>query len=107
VARKRVEDAETAIEQVQDDMRNAETAGFTTTRPETTFEEMLNAIGDSLSDVASSDDKEDGQDDDDEEEDHAEGKLSEDDEPGREMGTICKTVQYHAERFRQKQMKLN
>jgi len=88
-------------------MRNAETAGFPTTRPETTFDEMLNAIGDSLSDLASSDDKEDWQDDDVEEEDHAEGKLSEDDAPGRDMGTISKTVHYHVERCRQKQMKLN
>jgi len=40
LARKRVEDAETAIQQVQDDMRNAEKAGLTTTKPETTSEEM-------------------------------------------------------------------
>jgi len=58
VARKRVEDAETAIEQKQDDMRNAEKVELTTTKPELTFEEMLNAIGDSLNDLASSDDGE-------------------------------------------------
>jgi len=68
VARKRVEDAETAIEQEQDDMRNAEKAGLTTTKPETTFEAMLNAKGDSLSDLACSNDGEDGEDDDDDEE---------------------------------------
>jgi len=68
VARKRVEDAETAIEQEQDDMRNAEKVGLTTTKPETTFEAMLNAKGDSLSDLAWSNDGEDGEDDDDDEE---------------------------------------
>jgi len=50
-----VEDAETAITQVQDDMRNGEKTGLTTTKPETTFEQMLNAIGDSPSDLTSSD----------------------------------------------------
>ena len=66
---------------------------------------MLVAIGDSLSDLASSDDGEDGEDDDDEETEQ--GKLSEDDEPGWVMGTITKTVQQRMERFRQKPMKLD
>jgi len=46
-------------------MTNAEKAGLITTKPETTFEEMLNDIGDWLSDLASSDDEEDGKDKDD------------------------------------------
>jgi len=66
---------------------------------------MLNAIGDSLSNLASSDNEEDGEHQDDDEEDSAGGKLSEDDEPGWVMGTISQTVQYRMERFRQKQMK--
>jgi len=37
-------------------MRNAEKVGLITTKPETTCEELLNAFGDSLSDLASSDD---------------------------------------------------
>ena len=82
VARKRVKDTQTTIQPVQDDMRNAEKAGLTTTKPETTFEEMLNAIRDSLSVLPSSDDEEDWDDQDDDEEDSAGGKLSEDDEPG-------------------------
>jgi len=61
------------------------------------------AIGESLSDLASSDDGEDGED---EDEETAQGKLSEDDEPGWVMGTITKTVQPRMESFRQKQMKL-
>jgi len=105
VARKLVLDAEIAIKQEQDDMRNAEKAGVTTTKPERTFGEMLNAIGDCLSDLASSNDQEDREDEDDDEEDPAGGRLSEDEEPGRVMGTISKTVQYHMERFWQQQMK--
>jgi len=42
------------------DMRKAEQP---TTKPESTFQEMLNAIGDSLGDLASSDNGEDGEDD--------------------------------------------
>jgi len=79
VARKRVQDAETAIMQ---DMTTAENGGATTGKPETTFEEMLNAIGDSLSDLASSDDEQDGEDEEDDEEDTELGKLSDHDEPG-------------------------
>jgi len=97
VARKRVEDAETAIKQEQDDMRNAEKEGLTTTKPETTFEEMLNAIGVSLSDLANSDDGEHGEDEDDDEEDPAAGKCNEDDEPGWVMRTISMMVQYRME----------
>jgi len=48
-------------------MTHAEIAGLTSREPEMTFEEMLVPIGDSLSDLASSDDGEDGKDDDDEE----------------------------------------
>ena len=100
--RKRVRDTETAIQQVQDDLGNAEKAGFTTTKPETIFEGMLNAIGDSLSGLASSDDDEDGADEGDDEEDPAGGKLSEDDEPGWVMSAISQMVQYLMERIRQK-----
>ena len=107
VARKRVEYAKTAIKQEQDNMRNAEKVGLTTTKPETTCEEMLNAIRDSLSDLACSDDGEDGVDKDDDEEDSAGGKLSEDDQPGRVMGSISKTVQHRMERFRQKQIRFD
>jgi len=106
VARKRVEDAETAIEQKQEDMSNVEKAWLTTREPQKTFEEMLNATGDSLRDLACSDDEEDA-DDDEEEDDTEHGKLSEDDKPGWVMGTISKTVQHRLERFWQKQMKRN
>jgi len=104
-ARKRVEDAESAVQQEQDNMTHAEIARLRSREPEKTFEEMLVAIGASQSDLASSDDGEDGEDEDDEETEQ--GKLSEDDKPGWVMGTITKTVQQRLERFRQKQMKLD
>jgi len=86
-------------------MTHTELAGLTSRTPEKTFEEMLIAIGDGLSDLASSDNGEDGEDEDDEETEQ--GKLSEDDEPGWVMGTITKMVQQRMQRFRQKQMKFN
>jgi hypothetical protein len=104
VARNRVQDAETVIMQ---DMTTAENGGATTGKPEITFEEMLNAIRDSLSDLASSDDEQDGEDKEDEEEHTELGKLSDDDEPGWIMGTITKTVQHRRESFRQKQIRLD
>jgi len=103
-ARKRVEDVEAAVQQEQDDMTHAEIAVLTPRKPEKTFEEMMAAIGDNLSDLASSDDGEDGEDEDEETE---LGKLSEDDEPGWVMGTISKMVRQRKESFRQKQMKLD
>jgi hypothetical protein len=104
-ARKRVEDAEAAVQQEEDNMTHAEIVGLMSREPEKTFEEMLVAIGDSLGDLASSDDGEDGEDEDDEETEQ--GKLSDDDEPGWVMGTITKMVQQRMESFRQKQMKLD
>jgi hypothetical protein len=101
-AGKRVEDAEAAVQQEQDNMPHAEIAGLTSREPEKTFEEMLIAVGDSLSDFASSDDGEDGEQEDNEETEQ--GNSSEDDEPGWVMGTITKTVKYRMGRLRQKQM---
>jgi hypothetical protein len=104
-ASKRVEDAEARVQQEQDDMTQADIAGLTFRVPEKTFEEMLVAIGGSLSDLASSDDGEDGEEEDDEETEQ--GNLSEDDEHSWVMGTITKMVQQRMKRFRQKQMKLD
>jgi len=104
-ARKRVEDAEEEVQQEQDDMTHAELVGLNSRKPRKTFEEMMVALGDSLSDLASSDDGEDGEDEDDE--DTEQGKLSEHNEPGWVMGTITKTVEQRMERFRQNQLKFN
>jgi len=107
VARKWVPDADTEITQEQQHMRDVEKARSTITKPETTFEEMLNAIGDSLSDLGSSEVEENGEDEDDDEEDPELGKLSKDDEPGWVMGTISETVQHRMESFRKKQIWLH
>jgi hypothetical protein len=103
VARKRVEDAETPITLEQEDMRSVKSGRLTSKEPRQMFEWMLGAIGDSLSDLASSDDEENGEDD----QDTAQGKLREDDDPGRVMGTISKMIQQRMERFCQMQMKLD
>jgi len=60
VARQRVQDAETAKMQEQEHMGNVENGQSTTTKAEITSEEMLNTIGDSLSDLANYKDEEDG-----------------------------------------------
>jgi len=63
------------------------------------------AIGDSVSNLASSDDEEDGEDEDDEETEQ--GNLSEDDEPGWVMSTVTKMVLHYMERFPQTQIMLD
>jgi len=93
--------------QEQEDISTAENAGATTRKPKNMFEEMLNAVGDSLSDLASSNDEQDGEDEEDDEEDAELGKLRDDDEPGWVMGTIFITVQHRMESFWQKQMRFD
>jgi hypothetical protein len=81
-------------------MRSAESWGLTSREPGETFEEMLDGIGDSLSDLASSDNGEGG-----ENNEHAEQReLSADDETGWMMGTISKTVHHRLGNFRQQRM---
>jgi len=104
-SRKQVEDAEAVIRPEQEDTEAAENAGLTTTEPKKTFHEIIVAIGDSLSDVATSDDGGDWDDEDDEETEQC--QLSEDNEPCWVMSTITKTVQQCMERFQQKQIKLD
>jgi hypothetical protein len=67
----------------------------------------LNAIGDSLNDLASSAEQENGDDKDDYKGDTGHGKLSEDDEPGWVIGTISRSQQHHMESFRQNRMRLD
>jgi hypothetical protein len=87
-------------------MTTAESAGGTSRKPETTFDEMLNAVKESLSNLLTFEDEQDGEDEEDEEEDTELGKLSHD-EPGWVMGTISNQVQHRKESFRQKQMGLD
>jgi len=71
------------------------------------FQEMLNTIGDSLIDLASSEDEQDTLDWEDDERDTVLGKLSNHDELGWAKSLISKTVQHSMESFRQKQMRLD
>jgi len=82
-------------------------AWLTTTKPETTLQEMLNTIRDSLSDLATSDNAENVEDKVDDDDDHELGKLSKDDEPCRGMNTVTKMVLHRMEHFRQHHMKLD
>jgi len=86
-------------------MTQAEISGLTSTEPEKMFQEMLVAIRDSLSYLASSDDVEDGEVED--SEDTEQGMLSDDDEPSWVMGTFTKMVQQRMDSVLQKQMKLD
>jgi len=106
VARKRVQDAETAIMQELNDMATAENVGATTGKPKTTFDEMLYAIRDTLSDLACSVKVQDGEEEKADEEDTELSTLSDDDESSWVMGRISNTVLHRLETCRQKQMKL-
>jgi hypothetical protein len=103
--RKRVEHAEAAIRQQQEDTLGAENTGGTTTEPKTKFHEIIVAIGQSLSNIASFDNRENWEDEDDEE--TQQGQQSETDDPGWVMSTITKTVKQQMEKLRQKQIKLD
>jgi hypothetical protein len=83
------------------DMSTAENVEVGTGNLETMFQKTLNAIGDSLSNFASSKDDQNGEDEENDEEDPELSMLSDDDEPGLVMGTISKTVQHPMENFRQ------
>jgi hypothetical protein len=81
------------------DMSTTANRGASTEQPETPFEEMLNAMGDSLSDLASCDDGQNGESEEDDEENPDLGKVSDDDESGWVMDTITKTLQHRIESF--------
>jgi len=93
--------------QEQGDMRNGGKAQLTTGKPILTYETKLNAIGDSLGDLASSEDEKVGVDKDDDEYDTELSKLSEDDEPGWVMGIVSEMIQHGLESFWEKQMMLD
>jgi hypothetical protein len=88
-------------------LSTAENGGAITSKPETFFEGEVKTIGVTLSDRVSSDDKHEGEDKADDEEDIYLRKPSDDDEPGRVMSTISKTLQHCMESFRKKQMMLH
>ena len=81
VASKRVLNIETAIMQELKGTTTAESVRMTTRKPETMFQEMLNAIADSLSDLAISHDEQDGEDEEDVDDETELGTWSDDAEP--------------------------
>jgi hypothetical protein len=89
------------MKQEKEDMRSDESGGLSTSKPRQPFEKMVDAIRESASDLARSDDEEDGEDD----QDSELGKLSEDDEPSWMIGTILNMVPQRKERFWPMQMK--
>jgi len=104
MASKQVQVVQTAIMQ---DMATAENWRATTGKHKSTVEQMLDAIGDNLTDLASSDDEQDGEDNQYAEQDTELGKISDDDEPCWVMGSLTKPIQYRMESFLQKQMGLD
>jgi len=104
-ARKLVEDAGAADQHVHDDMTHTQITGSTSRAPEKTFQEMLVAITDRLSDIASFDHGEDGEAAGDEE--TGQGKLGKDDKPDWVMGTITTMVEQSMDSFRPVQMMID
>lgn len=94
MARMLVEHSETSIKLDQEYERWNEMPELTTRQPEERFEEMWHPIGDSLRDLASSNNQEDREDEDEYEEDTELRMLSNNDKPGWEMRTIFQTVQH-------------
>lgn len=91
MARKRVDAAEAAIKQQQKFIRKAENEGWTSRQSEIPSEEILNAIRDGWSDLASSNNEEDM--DSEEDDEHTDlGKLTKVDKPSQVMGAISNTV---------------
>jgi hypothetical protein len=89
----------------QEETETAENTELMTREGNIMFHTIMVAIGDSLSDIISSNVGEDGEDDDVEETELA--QLSQNDKPGWVMGTINKMVQQCMERICQRHMKID
>ena len=87
-------------------MRNAEKVGWTARKPKKPFVEMLNAIGDSLSDLQLLHTEQDGEDEEDNAGDRKLVKLSKNDQPSQVIGKISKKLLQPMESCRKKDMKL-
>jgi len=107
VVTKGVQDAETAMKQELEDLRNAEKARMTNQKPIKPFEQMLNTIGDSVSNLACSDNEQDPKQKQGDQEDPEQWKLHEYDEPGWLMDTISRSVHQYMESNWPLQIKLD
>lgn len=93
------------VQQERDGQRKGEYSGLANRESEKTFQEMIVAIGDSLSDIVRSDHAEDGEEEDDVQAEQ--GQMSQDDKPCRVMVTSSNTVLPQRERFWRTQMTLD
>jgi hypothetical protein len=91
-ARKGVEDAEEVAQQEQKETKKSEHTRMMNREAEKKFLGIIVSIGDSMSDLARSDDGENRGNEVDEEAEQ--GLLSEDEQPSWVMGTITKSVQW-------------
>jgi hypothetical protein len=93
-ARRRVDVAETVIEQEKNNMRITAQAGLTTRKSKTVFKEIFNSIGDSLRDLACSTNGEDGEGGHNNEENTELGTMTKDEQPRWVVGAISKLGHY-------------
>ena len=93
MGRKWVENAESAITKEQDDLRTAQNVGLTTREFKKIIQVIKVTSGESMSNLASSNNEEDAEDENDE--DIFQGNLSNDDESGWVMGTFSKCTAAH------------
>ena len=100
-ARQRVAEVKAAVEREKDSVLRR----VATDTTKITFEEMLEAIGDSINNIATSD-EEDDKDKEEDGEDNVNSELSDDNKPNWIVGTINKLVQKLLDTFWTKQMKL-
>jgi hypothetical protein len=105
-AKKQLEHTNTVIMEEQEDLSDAQNKQSITRKLQIRFEKMLNAIGDSLSNLPNPDVEEDRYDKEDEVDTEL-GKLSDDDELGWVICTISKTVQHRMGSIWQKQIILD
>jgi hypothetical protein len=106
VARKPVQDTQTAIVQELEDMTPADSAGATSRKAERNVDERLNAIGETLNDLAISNDQQEVENENDEQEDTELGKLSHD-EPGWVIHRFSKEVDHRMQSIWQKEVRFD
>jgi hypothetical protein len=94
-AKMMVAEAEAAVERENISVLKRAAAGTT----EMTFEEMLEAIGESVDAVSTSDEADDDEDDEQDGDDNNDAKLSDDDQPEWVVGTIDKSIEERLNTF--------
>lgn len=86
---KPVDNTEAGFSQQQEDIRIADKVGFTTGKPERSWQEFLNAISNSIKNFAKSNEEDNGEDQEDDEDNTELGNLNEENDHSRVIGTIA------------------